>query len=181
MPSPKAEALFFSSSLLGVSLFRLYYFNEYTASTASTFLLFVVLLINSYYSLRYFFPLIKKTTTQTAFDIALFISYLSAIEAFAKPLPFLFSMVTIFALTVIKYSLARKDLVDKHALDKKIILNISGFFCFIVASLLAFLGYEEKVLIVLFLSFTFISFYLRFFTKLYKTSVYYSENNERHS
>src|SRR3989338_4569554 len=88
-------------------------------------LYYVILVVNTFFSIRTFAPITPRNTVQTLFDIVLAILYLALALSLGSVLAFSAISAGLFVLAVGKYLHAR-TLIDHPLLPRKIRLNALG-------------------------------------------------------
>jgi hypothetical protein len=141
--SAKLKASIFTTFFGVIGGFVIY--KNFDLKILSLVLFYVVLMFNSYFSVKFFSTIIPtKRTDQGVVDLFLVFSYLGLSLSFSNDIWYLLFATLLFVVATIKY-IFLLGAVDLKILKKKIIIDIFGG----VACILALIGYlsgGEKVI-----------------------------------
>jgi len=112
-------------------------YENFNLATLPLVLFYVVLMINTYFSIEFFSKIIpSKRLDQKIIDLLLVLSYLALILSFGNEVWYLLFAIMLFVVATLKY-VCLLGVVDLKILKKKLIVNIFA----IVACILALEGY----------------------------------------
>ncbi len=87
---------------------------------------FVVIVINTFFSVRFFARIAPTNRMQLAVDVFLIVSYVALALAMGRPIAFAFAALCLFILATSKYALMVGIIPHHHVLHRKILIDLSG-------------------------------------------------------
>ncbi len=111
--------------------------------TAATALFYAVLLVNTYFSIRFFNGLPPEGRDERVVDGALVAIYVALGLTIGRALPFAFLTLMLFAVAIAKYQLMKPMGVRRDILDGKIAIDACGLLLCTLATAGVWLGYPE--------------------------------------
>ena len=96
---------------------------------------FIVLVTNTFFSVRFFARIQPSGYVQLAIDGLLIVSYIALALSMGRPLAFVFAGLCLFILATAKYALMVGYIPHEHVLHRKILIDLAG-----VAMCVAVLG-----------------------------------------
>ncbi len=136
---PKTKTLvtttfFILAGILG-SLFRINNIHD----SLPLLIFYIVLTLNTYYSLKLFTEIVgKHTLLQDIVDGLLVIAYVSLAYTFNSPKLFIYIVIILFYIACLKYVLLIGRLNEPRLIRKKIIIDCSGLLMGVVALILLY-------------------------------------------
>ena len=134
MQSPEIFAALISVGYLGCALVAWTLLAPDSATAFPQALFFLILILNTYFSIRFFRPIYASTPHQRALDVVLGITYLFLAGSIGRSVTFELLAVILFALATTKYILLIRT-VNSQVVRRKIEIDILG--CILCASALA--------------------------------------------
>ena len=142
-------------------------------STVSPFLLphfviYAVLVVNTYFSIRFWSALQPADIRQTLIDGVLVLAYLALAFSMGEPVYFAFAAFALFALATFKYVLMRGRTSYETIVERKTGIDALGALACAVLVLGMFLGYPLEATWLFAIGFTLANIYLLFIRPMYR-------------
>ena len=142
-------------------------------STVSPFLLphfviYAVLVVNTYFSIRFWSALQPADIRQTLIDGALALAYLALAFSIGEPMYFAFAAFALFALATFKYVLMRGRTSYEAIVERKTGIDALGALACAVLVLGMFLGYPLEATWLFAIGFTLANIYLLAIKPMYR-------------
>lgn len=102
---------------------------------------YVVLLVNTWYSIRFWSPLQPKDVRQTFIDGVLAFAYMALALSMGRPLSFAVAALVLFVLATLKYALMLGKIPQQGAVRKKLRLDAFGALVCAIALAVTATGY----------------------------------------
>lgn len=132
---------------------------------------YVVLIVNTFFSVQAFTPITPKNTLQMIFDVALVVIYALLAFSFGSTLSFSILLIALFGMTITKYVHLNRVLPTHHVLlHRKVRINVLGLMLSAVAFAVAAYGFPYTAAWVLFGVFAVANFYLLAIKPMYRLS-----------
>lgn len=164
--SAKLKASIFTtlfSSIGGVVIYK-----NFNWSLLPLILFYVVLMINTYFSIEFFSRIIpKKRLEQEIIDLLLVFSYLFLALSFNNSVWYVLFATILFVVATLKY-IFLLGIVDLKILKKKMIIDGFGIMLCVLALVVCFTGWEVITTWVWSLIFLLANIYLLFIRPMYK-------------
>jgi hypothetical protein len=106
--------------------------------------LYVVLLVNTYFSVRFFSRLLPRTVSQAVVDGVLVVLYLALALSIGHAAAFMFLALCIFVAANAKYALLLTVISDKGTVKRKILIDTLGAALFAAGLAGTLVGYEAE-------------------------------------
>ena len=142
-------------------------------STVSPFLLphfiiYAVLVVNTYFSIRFWSALQPQDSRQLLIDAVLVAAYLTLAFSMGEPTHFPLALAALFVLATFKYVLMRGRILYEAVVERKIRIDALGALACAVLIVGAFLGYAFEAAWLFALGFALANVYLLFIRPMYR-------------
>lgn len=107
-------------------------------------LFYAVLVVNTYFSIRFFTSLPPEGRDERVVDGVLVVIYVILGLSIGRVVLFTFASLVLFAVAMLKYQLMKKMGVNRDILDRKIVIDTCGLLLCSLAFLGAWLGYPVE-------------------------------------
>lgn len=175
MPYKNAKILTILSVILfsAVALVSFFLQTTYMNVVLPLFIFYIILIINSYFSILLFLQIIPRhMVSQKIIDTLIIILYLTLGLTFALPLFFAFLLTLIFILCVVKYTLLLNVVTNQpHLLKRKIVIDALGGIMGLLMLGGVILGYPIESSWALVVIFVIANIHLFFISPLYISDV----------
>jgi len=131
-----ATLLFAAAGMVGVVVAR-----DAGPTTAATGIFYAVLVLNTWFSIRFFTSLPPRNRDERVVDGVLVAIYVALGLAIGRAMPFTLLSVALFAVAMLKYQMMKKMGVDRAILARKIVIDACGLLLCALAFLGVSLGY----------------------------------------
>lgn len=165
-PTLKAAATTAVFSLVG--MWTLLYRAPQTQELLPHVIFYIVLVVNTFLSVRFYSPIQPKNVSQAAIDAILFITYLALALSIGRPVAFAFAALCLFIEAPVKYALMLGIIPHDALLKRKIFIDGQG--TVLCAAVLAATlgGYELAGAWALAVLFTLANIYLLLIRPMYR-------------
>ncbi len=165
-PTTKAAVATLVFSLVGVVSFFAY-------AVLSSYLLphmifYTVLVINTFFSIRFFSRIAPENTSQVVIDVILIVLYCALALSMGRPMEFAFLALCLFIAASIKYPLLLRVILQTQVLKKKTLIDLIGTMTCAGVLGATILGYAFEAAWVAALGFTLANIYLLFIRPMYR-------------
>ena len=132
------------------------------------FIIYAVLVVNTYFSIRFWSGLQPKDSRQLLIDAVLVAAYLALAFSIGEPMYFALAALTLFALATFKYVLMRGRTSYEAIVERKTGIDALGALACAVLTLGMFLGYPLEATWLFAIGFTLANVYLLFIKPMYR-------------
>lgn len=166
--SPSAKACFGTGVFSLIGLWALMYRAPQTPELLPHVIFYVVLLINTFFSLRFFAPIQPVNTSQTIIDAACVGAYIAMALSIGFPVAFALSALALFIASPAKYALMLALLPHTAMLRRKILINLLGATASAVLLGITLLGYPLQGAWAFTIAFALANLYLLLINPMYR-------------
>ena len=132
-------------------------------------IIYAVLVINTFFSIRFWSALQPKDVRQLLIDAVLVVSYLALAFSIGKPFNFALAALLLFIVAPLKYILMRGRTPHGALVEHKILLDSLGTLACIALVIGLFLGNALEVTWLFAIGFTLANLYLLFIRPMYRS------------
>ena len=132
------------------------------------FIIYIVLVVNTFFSIRFWSALQPKDARQFLVDAVLVVTYLALAFSIGEPFYFALAALLLFTVAPLKYILMRGSTSHEALVEHKILLDSMGTFACIGLVAGLFLGSPLEVTWLFAIGFTLANIYLLFIHPMYR-------------
>ncbi|MEK7156273.1 MAG: hypothetical protein AAB790_00490 [Patescibacteria group bacterium] len=170
MGNPTAKAVFATSVFSLSGIVSLLFYSVVGPFLLPHVVIYAVLVINTYFSIRFWSALQPQDSRQFLIDAILVLAYLALAFSMGEPTYFAFAAFTLFALATVKYVLMRGRTPYEATVERKTSIDALGAFACAVFILGVFLGYALEATWLFAIGFTLANIYLLRIKPMYRLS-----------
>lgn len=166
--SPTAKSLLATLTFSIAGIVAVLFYSIVTPFLLPHFIFYMVLVINTFFSIRFWSALQPNDVRQFLVDAVLVVTYLTLAFSIGEPMHFAFAALCLFIAAPIKYVLMRGRTAHEALVERKIFLDALGTLACAALILGMLSGYALESTWVFAIGFTLANIYLLFIRPMYR-------------
>src|SRR3989344_1693059 len=168
MINPAAKSVLATSAFSLAGVISVLFYSVVSPFLLPHFIIYAILVLNTYFSIRFWSALQPADIRQTLIDGVLVLAYLVLAFSMGEPMYFAFAAFALFALATFKYVLMRGRTSYEAIVERKTGIDALGALACAVLTLGMFLGYPLEATWLFAIGFTLANVYLLFIRPMYR-------------
>ena len=168
MTNPTAKSIFATSAFSLAGIVSLLFYSVVSPFLLPHFIIYALLVLNTYFSIRFWSALQPKDSRQLLIDSVLVVTYLALAFSMGEPTYFSFTAFALFALATVKYVLMRGRTSYEAVVERKTGIDALGALACAALTLGLFLGYALEATWLFAIGFTLANVYLLLIKPMYR-------------